>query len=169
MPFKIKPWPEGTKTPYFPDLIRPLYKLVRQAYALKRRKNVELSYKGYGLGPSITVSCLDIDENLSPEGLAYNRDQGRRSLLLLVIGFAAQQGYEMGQRHHENEISHLRREVARTRAREDKERKASPCSEFELRLDGTCEIVPLRCTLDSKLRLKWRIQAWKNACQREAR
>jgi hypothetical protein len=92
-----RPWPEDrSKTVVFDELSDPLRKAFRSLYSMRRKAN-GTDWTGLDIGRSLKAGCTSPDDNLSKEGLAYHREQGRDALDAL-IQVALQTGMEQGER-----------------------------------------------------------------------
>jgi len=84
--------PTGAAAISFEDLIGPVKKALKRLYTLKRTRAKDGNYDGYGNHGHIMATSPDPDEQLDAEGLAYDRERGRKPIDV-ILRVAFQLGY----------------------------------------------------------------------------
>lgn len=101
-----KPWPEDkTETIPFTDLLKPILKLLRQAYTWKRTELKEFEYDGYDTPQHMKAGdAATADERFQKEYLAYSEERDRGVLevaLGLLFNYGMQNGIRQEREHSE--------------------------------------------------------------------
>jgi hypothetical protein len=97
-PLRSEGWPTSGDQVDFGDLVDPVVRAIRTAYALRRRpKGQDIEWTGPMYGWREASSCGDPRTALSAEWLLHDEEQGRDALDTLV-GIAVRLGMEQGRR-----------------------------------------------------------------------
>ena len=93
----MKKWPEDGSPVRFEDLVAPIADWLRNT-TLGDRAERRMTYAGFELGERESAGCLQPDEALSPESIAYNMESQGRDSFDVAVGIAVQLGLEQGRR-----------------------------------------------------------------------
>ena len=100
----MKEWPKDGTCVMFSDLAGPLRKVLRFGYILKRKNgNKDIPWDGYNIGKKELSTCLNPEEALTAESLAFAKEDQGCDLLDAIITIAIQLGIEQGRRMERKE------------------------------------------------------------------
>lgn len=93
----MKPWPANDKPADFDDMVKPFVRALRFAYKMHRQnQDNDIPYTGFN--HNVNHICFPIDQKLTAEQLAYDKDEQGRDALEVIIGAILQVGCEQGRR-----------------------------------------------------------------------
>lgn len=93
----MKNWPADNKPADFDDMVKPFVRVLRFAYKMNRQnQGKDIPYTGFN--HNVNHVCFPIDQKLSAEQLAYDKNEQGRDALEVIIGAILQVGIEQGRR-----------------------------------------------------------------------
>ena len=97
-------WPKDDKPVRFEELGWTITEAIRFAYRIDRiNRDKDIPYDGLPIGKKERATCLEIEEALTSENLAYSEEDQGRDALVEIVDCAVRLGIEQGRRLYAEE------------------------------------------------------------------